>query len=115
MFYVFNLENILNCRYLFCVQVITLLFHLLISSTLSDRAETEIPGLPVYTAEDISQHDSKEKRIWVCYKSGVYDITDFISKHPGGDKILMAAGGSLEPFWELFAVHKNPEVCFIFS
>lgn len=40
----------------------------------------------------------------------MYDITDFISKHPGGEKILMAAGGSLEPFWELFAVHKNVQV-----
>jgi len=40
----------------------------------------------------------------------VYDITDFVEEHPGGDKILMAAGGSLEPFWLLYAVHKNPEV-----
>ncbi|GFQ99732.1 sulfite oxidase [Trichonephila clavata] len=73
-------------------------------------AGREIPGLPEYTAEDISKHDSKEKRIWVCFKSGVYDITDFVAKHPGGEKILMAAGASLEPFWELFAVHKNAQV-----
>lgn len=73
-------------------------------------AGREIPGLPEYTAEDISKHDSKEKRIWVCFKSGVYDITDFVSKHPGGEKILMAAGASLEPFWELFAVHKSTQV-----
>lgn len=77
---------------------------------LLDVAGSEIPGLPTYTAGEIASHDSLEKRIWVCYKSGVYDITDFISKHPGGDKILMAAGGSLEPFWELFAVHKTAQV-----
>lgn len=75
-----------------------------------DTAGQEIPNLPTYTASDVAMHDTLEKKIWVCYKSGVYDITKFVSKHPGGDKILMAAGGSLEPFWELFAVHKNPQV-----
>lgn len=70
----------------------------------------EIPGLPTYTAKDVGDHDNPESGIWVCYKSGVYNITDFIAKHPGGDKILMAAGGALEPFWELFAVHKSPQV-----
>lgn len=75
-----------------------------------DVAGEEIPSLPTYTASEVASHDTCEKRIWVCYKSGVYDITDFISKHPGGDKIMMAAGGSLEPFWELFAVHKSLQV-----
>ena len=28
----------------------------------------------------------------------------------GGTKILMAAGGSVEPFWSLYAVHKKPEI-----
>jgi hypothetical protein len=36
----------------------------------------------------------------------VYDITDFIPKHPGADKIMMAAGGAVEPFWNIYAVHK---------
>ncbi|CAG2162289.1 unnamed protein product [Oppiella nova] len=50
------------------------------------------------------------KRIWVSFRSGVYDITDFVGQHPGGDKILMSSGGALEPFWTLFAVHKTREV-----
>jgi len=29
----------------------------------------------------------------------------------GGNKILMAAGGPVEPYWNLYAVHKDPEVC----
>jgi cytochrome b involved in lipid metabolism len=37
----------------------------------------------------------------------VYDVTDFIKQHPGGNKILLAAGGALEPFWSLYAVHKT--------
>ena len=64
-------------------------------------------GLPLYRKSEVSVHDSDTKRIWVTYKNGVYDITDFVSKHPGAKNILMAAGGSLEPFWNLYAVHQN--------
>ena len=45
--------------------------------------------------------------MWVTYKDGVYDITDFIPLHPGATKLLMAAGGSVEPFWAMYAVHLN--------
>lgn len=71
---------------------------------------SEKSDLPVYSAGDVSKHSTKTSRIWVTYKSGVYDITDFVKEHPGGDKILMAAGGQLEPFWDLFAIHKKNEV-----
>merc|ERR1712212_1391967 len=46
-------------------------------------------------------------RGWVTFKDGVYDITDFIDLHPGATKLLMAAGGSVEPFWATYAVHQN--------
>ena len=43
----------------------------------------------------------------MSYEDGVYDITEFIKRHPGGsEKILMAAGGPLEPFWEMYPFHK---------
>ena len=36
----------------------------------------------------------------------MYDITEFVASHPGGkDKIMQAAGGALEPFWDLYTVH----------
>jgi sulfite oxidase len=38
----------------------------------------------------------------------VYDITKFIPSHPGGsDKIVMAAGKSVEPFWRVYRQHYN--------
>lgn len=67
-------------------------------------------GLPTYSKEEIANHDSVGKKIWVIYKNGVYDVTDYINKHPGGKKILLAAGKSIEPFWAMYAVHKNPEI-----
>nr|XP_027234030.1 probable sulfite oxidase, mitochondrial [Penaeus vannamei]XP_027234100.1 probable sulfite oxidase, mitochondrial [Penaeus vannamei] len=72
-------------------------------------------GLPEYTLDDVSKHASVKERVWVAYRHGVYDITDFIQEHPGGDKILMGAGGSVEPFWALYAVHKNPHVLELFE
>jgi len=41
---------------------------------------------------------------------GVYDVTEFANAHPGGDKILLAAGGSVEPFWAIYGQHKTAEV-----
>ncbi|CAG2102832.1 unnamed protein product [Medioppia subpectinata] len=70
----------------------------------------EIDGLKSYTAEEVAKHNDMSRRVWVSFRSGVYDITDFVAQHPGGDKILMASGGALEPFWTLFAVHKTREV-----
>lgn len=67
-------------------------------------------SLPLYTLEEVSKHATKEDRIWVTYKDGVYDITDFVEDHPGGDVIMMAAGGAVDPFWMMYGVHKQPEI-----
>ena len=69
-----------------------------------------IEKLPMFSKEEVSKHDDVSKRVWVTYKNGVYDITDFISHHPGAKNIMMAAGGSIEPFWAIYAVHNQPSV-----
>ncbi|XP_071555238.1 sulfite oxidase, mitochondrial isoform X2 [Temnothorax nylanderi] len=67
--------------------------------------------MKTYTLEEVGKHGSKENRIWVTYGQGVYDITDFVDKHPGGpSKIMMAAGGTVDPFWTIFANHNTPEI-----
>lgn len=68
-------------------------------------------GLPTYTMADLKKHGKDADRIWVSYKNGVYDITEFVESHPGGsEKLIMAAGGSIEPYWSVFAVHHNPGI-----
>ena len=43
----------------------------------------------------VAKHKTKQDRIWVTYKDGVYDITDFVEGHPGGSaRIMMAAGAA---------------------
>lgn len=69
------------------------------------------PSYPRYTREEVGRHRSPEERVWVTHGTDVFDVTDFVELHPGGpDKILLAAGGALEPFWALYAVHGEPHV-----
>ena len=38
----------------------------------------------------------------------MYDITDFVANHPGGsDKIVLAAGKAIDPFWRIYQAHLN--------
>lgn len=56
--------------------------------------------LPTYRSKDVRKHMKPVDRVWVSHKDGVYDITEFLKVHPGGaEKVMMAAGGPLEPFW----------------
>lgn len=58
--------------------------------------------LPFFTKTDVANHKTLETGIWVTYKEGVYDITEFIRNHPGGEsKIKMAIGGPIDPFWKM--------------
>nr|XP_020638436.1 sulfite oxidase, mitochondrial isoform X1 [Pogona vitticeps]XP_020638445.1 sulfite oxidase, mitochondrial isoform X1 [Pogona vitticeps]XP_020638450.1 sulfite oxidase, mitochondrial isoform X1 [Pogona vitticeps] len=66
---------------------------------------------PVYTRQEVARHHDEASRVWVTYGSDVFDVTDFIELHPGGkSKILLAAGGALEPFWALYAMHNQEHV-----
>uniref|UniRef100_A0A0N4ZYK5 sulfite oxidase n=1 Tax=Parastrongyloides trichosuri TaxID=131310 RepID=A0A0N4ZYK5_PARTI len=66
--------------------------------------------LPTFKLSEVEKHSKDAKRIWVTFKDGVYDITDFVENHPGGNKILLAAGKSIEPFWAIYAQHKTSAV-----
>jgi len=75
------------------------------------RDEIEIsvddtPDIPEYTAEDVAKNNGKDgAKVWMSYAGIVYDVTSFVSNHPGGNQILMAAGGPVEPHWHLYRQH----------
>ena len=66
-------------------------------------------SLPTYTIDELKKHNKYSERKWVSYKNGVYDVTDFVEGHPGGEIILAAAGSDIEPFWKHYAVHHTNE------
>ncbi|KAK5635571.1 hypothetical protein RRF57_011283 [Xylaria bambusicola] len=67
-------------------------------------------GLPRYRLSEVKEHGPKSERPWVIYEDKVYDITDWVAAHPGGEVILRAAGGCIEPYWDIFSIHKSQYV-----
>jgi len=79
----------------------------------SDATNSELDRnvqLKEFSREEVSKHKTKETGIWVTFGNEVYDITKFVDEHPGGDKIMMAAGGAIDPYWSIYAVHKHQNV-----
>ncbi|KAI8900813.1 Oxidoreductase, molybdopterin-binding domain-containing protein [Globomyces pollinis-pini] len=68
-----------------------------------------VPVRPIYKRGEVVKHTSKETGIWVTYQDGVYDITEFVDVHPGGERILLAAGQAIDPFWAMFSIHGTAE------
>lgn len=91
--------------------------RLLLSSSLFSLSTTHcsdpnsfIKDLPEYTWEEVSKHKTLEDSVWLVVGKGVYDVTSFIESHPGGNKILLAAGKSADPYWNLYRIHHQDKV-----
>jgi sulfite oxidase len=64
------------------------------------------PDLPTFTRAEVAERCTQKTGIWVTYREGVYDITEFVNMHPGGAKrIMLAAGRAVDPFWKLYQQH----------
>ncbi|KAJ0159082.1 Sulfite oxidase [Colletotrichum tanaceti] len=78
------------------------------STTATCLTPPELPaGWPQYRLSEVKLHDGTSERPWITYKTSVYDITDWVAAHPGGDVILRAAGGAVEPYWDIFSIHRQ--------
>ena len=49
-------------------------------------------SLPTFSVEDVQQHN-KEKDAWITHRGKVYDVSDFLERHPGGKDILLSYAG----------------------
>ncbi|OBT51182.1 hypothetical protein VE04_08150, partial [Pseudogymnoascus sp. 24MN13] len=67
-------------------------------------------GVQYYRLDEIRSHDGASARPWVTRGTSVYDITDWIPAHPGGEVVRRACGGSLDPYWDIFSIHKRKDV-----
>lgn len=50
------------------------------------------PDLPCFTREEVAQH-KKFKDCWVILHGEVYDVTEWLAKHPGGATVLFHYAG----------------------
>ncbi|KIP09755.1 hypothetical protein PHLGIDRAFT_102296 [Phlebiopsis gigantea 11061_1 CR5-6] len=57
----------------------------------------------IYTHEDLAAHSTAES-CWISHNGKVYDVTNFLKDHPGGDDYILSFAGK-----DVAAVMKNPE------
>ena len=59
--------------------------------------------LPYYTRKEVSEH-KKDKDAWIVVDGEVYDVTRWLSRHPGGAKVLMHYAGEDATVSQAFTV-----------
>lgn len=52
--------------------------------------DSQAPGVPV---EEVEKHNSVENGVWVVINGKVYNLTEFLTRHPGGAKIILKYAG----------------------
>lgn len=68
------------------------------------------PDLPLYKRADVARHNQPGD-VWVTRGDGVYDVSEFVAGHPGGPaRLMLAAGGAIDPFWAIYAQHDTGQV-----
>lgn len=65
---------------------------------------------PIFRLEEVRKHGRNAEEKWITKGGRVYNITDWIPGHPGGDVILRAVGGAVDSYWNIFTIHKKQEV-----
>ena len=58
--------------------------------------------METYTLDEVNQHNT-DTDCWVVIDKKVYDISEFVSQHPGGKQILVSVSGDdvTDYFYEL--------------
>ena len=60
-----------------------------------------------YTTEEVNKHNTKED-CWLIIRGRVYNVTEFLSIHPGGSSIVVSVGG--QDATEYFEELHRPEI-----
>ncbi|KAG7707105.1 hypothetical protein KL930_003105 [Ogataea haglerorum] len=56
----------------------------------------------VFTAEEVAQHNTRDD-LYIIYKGKVYDCSEYLDEHPGGEEVIMDCAGTdaTEPFEDI--------------
>ena len=58
-----------------------------------DNLPVDDRGIKLISASHLAGHDSEDS-CWVCIHGRVYNVTNFLSEHPGGGDIILDASGA---------------------
>mmetsp|Transcript_47333 Transcript_47333/g.143336 ORF Transcript_47333/g.143336 Transcript_47333/m.143336 type:complete len:142 (+) Transcript_47333:302-727(+) len=70
-------------------------------SSLSESANAVDDNRRLVTLKELKEHNSP-KTAWTAVHGRVLDVSDFASRHPGGDTILLAAGRDASVLFETY-------------
>ena len=48
--------------------------------------------LKIYGADEVSKHNTAAS-LWIIIDDKIYDVTKFLLEHPGGEEVILEAGG----------------------
>lgn len=55
-------------------------------------SKADLPSVKTFSWTDVAKHNTAED-CWVSYRGKVYDVTAWVSKHPGGKEVLQLTAG----------------------
>ncbi|EGC38941.1 hypothetical protein DICPUDRAFT_75487 [Dictyostelium purpureum] len=67
------------------------------------------PNLPQFTLEEVAKHNTRDD-CWLIINEKVYNVTSYVSSHPGGDMILQNAGGESTTLFTLAPMTKYAHI-----
>uniref|UniRef100_A0A0L8HNN7 Cytochrome b5 n=1 Tax=Octopus bimaculoides TaxID=37653 RepID=A0A0L8HNN7_OCTBM len=62
----------------------------------NEKKEGDKTDVKVYKLEHVKEHKTC-KSLWLVIDNKVYDVTEFLDEHPGGEEVLLDLGGK-KPF-----------------
>lgn len=71
----------------------------------------KIKKSPIFSLEELEKHRTIEKGLWIAWQDPqdhqwyVSAMADFVTLHPGGERIAEAGGKTAMPYWQQFARH----------
>ena len=86
-------------------------FMLDIFTTFAPVTAASVHGFDYFDASEVIQHNNDQQGYWTVIQGNVYDVSEFMYLHPGGQRLLMAAAGiDSTRSYEKVEHHLNSEV-----
>jgi cytochrome b involved in lipid metabolism len=63
------------------------------ASALASAMESRVQSLPLVTQAELRRHTSRSS-CWICLDGLVFDVTEWLRRHPGGPSVLIRRGGT---------------------